>query len=473
MRRIFNFLACIVIVLMAMPATMLGKGKDPQVKYVFYMIGDGMGINEVVGAELYNKGTGLGPEEINFLDFPVRGFVTTHSANALVTDSAAGGTALASGVKTYNNAIGVDADKNPVSVLGEWVAASGKGVGVITSVGVNHATPASFYAHSEDRNLYEDIILQYIDSKVDFAAGGGILTQRGSGNDAAYFEQKAKDAGIQVYHGEQEWSKMSKSDKRVLCLSGKKEGELPYAINRKEDDTKLADFVSAGISYLESKYAKKGFFMMVEGGRIDNAGHGDDGATCFQEINDFAAAIDVVLAFYEKHPDETLIVVTADHETGGLMLGAGRYEMHPDRLKGQDMSADMLTRLFAMTYNKDNVPTWEDAQNFLREHLGLWGEVEVDRRTEMELKATYDRSYGKKDAEEERVVNMYSSNSMLVQQAIGYLNQTAGYGWSYGSHSGSPVGLYVKGEAAEAFLPARDNTDIAPIIAKVAGYDMK
>lgn len=473
MRRIFNFLACIAIVLMAMPATMLGKGKDPQVKYVFYMIGDGMGINEVVGAELYNKGTGLGPEEINFLDFPVCGFVTTHSANSLVTDSAAGGTALASGVKTYNNAIGVDADKNPVSVLGEWVAASGKGVGVITSVGVNHATPASFYAHAEDRNLYEDIILQYIDSKVDFAAGGGILTQRGSGNDAAYFEQKAKDAGIQVYHGEKEWSKMSKSDKRVLCLSGKKEGELPYAINRKEDDTKLADFVSAGISYLESKYAKKGFFMMVEGGRIDNAGHGDDGATCFQEINDFAEAIDVVLAFYEKHPDETLIVVTADHETGGLMLGAGAYEMHPDRLKGQDMSADMLTRLFAMTYNKDNVPTWEDAQNFLREHLGLWGEVEVDRRTEQELKATYDRSYGKKDAQEERVVNLYSSNSMLVQQAIGYLNKTAGYGWSYGSHSGSPVGLYVKGEAAEAFLQARDNTDIAPIIAKVAGYDMK
>lgn len=473
MKRIARLFLCIAMLFMVMPAALIGKEKDPQVKYVFYMIGDGMGINEVVGAELYNVHTGLGPKEINFLGFPVRGFVTTHSANSLVTDSAAGGTALATGVKTYNNAIGVDANKQAVSSLTDWAIASGKGTGVITSVGVNHATPASFYAHSEDRNFYEEIILQYIDSKVDFAAGGGILTQRGSGNDAAYFEQKAKDAGISVYHGEQEWSKMSKSDKRVLCLSGKKEGELPYAINRKEDDTALADFVSAGISYLESKYAKKGFFMMVEGGRIDNAGHGDDGATCFQEINDFAAAIDVVLAFYEKHPDETLIVVTADHETGGLMLGAGRYEMFPDRMKGQDMSADMLTRIFAMTYNKENLPTWEDVQNFLRDHLGLWGEVEVDMRTEMELKAIFDRNYGKRDAEEERVVNLYSSNSMIVQQAIGYLNKTAGYGWSFGSHSGSPVGLYVMGKAAEAFLPARDNTDIAPTIAKVAGYDIK
>ena len=473
MKRFIKLFLGIAILLMAMPATLLAKEKAPEVKYVFYMIGDGMGINEVVGAELYNKGTGFGPEEINFLNFPVRGFVTTHSSNALVTDSAAAGTALASGVKTYNNAVGVDADKNPVSVLGEWVAASGKGVGVITSVGVNHATPASFYAHAEDRNDYENIILQYIASEVDFAAGGGILTKRGSGNDAAYFEQKAEEAGIKVYHGKNEWSKMSKSDKRVLCLSGKTEGELPYAINRKADDTTLSDFVSAGISYLESKYAKKGFFMMVEGGRIDNAGHADDGAACFQEVNDFAAAIDVVLAFYEKHPDETLIVVTADHETGGLMLGAGRYEMHPERMKGQQMSTDMLSRLFGETFKKENNPTWDEAKAFFTKHLGLWGEVEVDRRTEQELKAIFDRNYGKTDAAEERVVNMYSSHSLLIQQVVAYLNKTAGYGWSYGSHSGSPVGLYVKGKAAEAFLPARDNTDIAPIIAKLAGYSNK
>lgn len=471
MKRVIRlFLSIALFFFLAMPATSFAKkkAKDPQVKYVFYMIGDGMGINEVMGAQFYNDATGRG--QINFLDFPVRGFVTTRSATSYVTDSAAGGTALASGVKTYDSAIAVDMDKNPLPVITEWAKASGKGTGVITSVGINHATPSSFMVHSEDRNNYEEIALKYIDNPVDFAAGAGFLTQRNSGHDAAYFEQKAKDAGIKVYHGKDEWAKMSDKDSHVLCLSGKKEDALPYAIDRQADDTTLPEFVSAGISYLESKYADEGFFMMVEGGKIDYAGHADDGATCFLEVNDFADAIDVVLDFYERYPDETLIVITADHETGGLMLGAGRYEMHPERLGAQKMSTDNLTRLFNTTFQKENKPTWEDAKDFLREHLGLWGDVAVDRRTEQELREIFDRNYGSSDAKEERVANLYSSNSLFVQRAVAYLNKTAGYGWSYGSHSGSPVGLYVKGKAAEAFLPARDNTDIAPTIAKVAGY---
>ena len=152
------------------------------------------------------------------------------------------------------------------------------------------------------------------------------------------------------------------------------------------------------------------------------------------------------------------------------MLGAGRSEMHPERLAAQKMSSNNLTRLFNTTFSKENKPTWEAVQSFLREHLGLWGDVAVDKRTEQELYEIYERNYGNADAKEESVVNLYSSNSRLVQSAIAYLNKTAGYGWSYGSHSGSPVGLYVKGKAAEAFLPARDNTDVAPIIAEVAGY---
>lgn len=470
MKRIVYLFTCITILLgMAMPSTVHCQENQPQAKYVFYMIGDGMGINEVVGTQLYNVNTGQGPEQVNFLYFPVRGFVTTHSASSLVTDSAAGGTALATGVKTYNNGIGVDADKNPVSNLAEWANASGKGTGIITSVGLNHATPASFLAHVEDRHFYEDISLQYIAGPVDFVAGGGFITEN-STHDALYFEQKAKDAGIHVYHGKQEWSNMSPSDKRVLCLSGKEEENLPYAVDRQEDDTTLPEFVSAGISYLESRFAEEGFFMMVEGGRIDNAGHADDGTTCFHEINDFAAAIDVVLDFYDRYPEETLIVVTADHETGGMMLGAGLYEMHPDRMAAQKMSTEALSRLFSTTFPKESKPTWEEVKDFLIRHLGLWEDIKVDRRTEQELKSTYNRNYGSPDAQEERVVNLYSSPALLIQQAVGYLNRTSGYGWSFGSHSGSPVGLYVKGNGAEAFIPARDNTDIAPTIAKVAGY---
>ena len=106
-------------------------------------------------------------------------------------------------------------------------------------------------------------------------------------------------------------------------------------LDRKEGDTALKDFVTTGIDYLYGRYAEEGFFFMIEGGKIDYAGHNDDAASCFQEINDFAAALDVVLAFCDQHPGETLIVVTADHETGGLALGAGLQHLaHGDQ--GQD-----------------------------------------------------------------------------------------------------------------------------------------
>jgi alkaline phosphatase len=228
--------------------------------------------------------------------------------------------------------------------------------------------------------------------------------------------------------------------------------------------------VSAGVSYLESRFADEGFFVMIEGGKVDYAAHADDGVACFEEINDFAAAVDLVLEFYERYPEETLIVVTSDHETGGLLLGAGKYEMHPERLKTQKMSANKLTRLFSTTFRKEDNPAWEDAKAFLCEHLGLWGDVAVDSKAEEELKDIFERNYGSSDAKEESVTNLYSSNSLLIQTAIGYLNKAAGYLWSHTSHSGSPVGLFVKGTQAEAFASIKDNTEIAPTIAKIAGY---
>jgi alkaline phosphatase len=469
-RSVKLFFGIAVFLFLAIPSVSRGQDSAPQAKYVFYMIGDGMGINEVVGAELYNLAVGKQPGQINFLHFPVRGFITTHSADAYVTDSAAGGTALASGVKTYNGAISVDVDKNPLPTITEWAKASGKGTGVVTSVGLNHATPSGFIAHSESRSNYEGIALEYIAAPVDFAAAAGFITKRKSGHDASFFEHKAKEAGIKVYHGKKEWENMSSSDGHVLCLSGKAETELPYAIDRGENDTSLPEFVSAGISYLESRFADEGFFVMIEGGKVDYAAHADDGVACFEEINDFAAAVDLVLEFYERYPEETLIVVTSDHETGGLLLGAGKYEMHPERLKTQKMSANKLTRLFSTTFRKEDNPAWEDAKAFLCEHLGLWGDVAVDSKAEEELKDIFERNYGSSDAKEESVTNLYSSNSLLIQTAIGYLNKAAGYLWSHTSHSGSPVGLFVKGTQAEAFASIKDNTEIAPTIAKIAGY---
>ena len=458
--------------LLLLSLLVVGCSSEPKVKYVFYFIGDGMGVNEVIGTNLYNQANGQ--DNVNFTSFPVVNFITTVSANSLVTDSSAAGTALATGVKINNSVVGVDPAGNSTPNLTEWAHAAGFGTGVATSVGVNHATPASFVAHTTSRNGYEEISLQMIDSPVDFMAGSTFLTNRGSGHDAAYFEHKADSAGITVYKGPGAIANIDLKAPRVLCLSAKAEDSLPYAIDRKEDDTRLADFTDAGIRYLEARYGKKGFFFMIEGGKIDYAGHGNDAATCFQEVNDMAQSVDLALTFLARYPKETLIVITADHETGGLMLGSGRYEMHPERLAKQHACVDELTNMFrAQFFPADKpfkTPSWEAVKAFFTEQLGLWGEVEVNERTEGELKEIYDRTFGKGGDRNLTEENLYSSNFRIVADVVRALDRAAGYQWSFGSHSGSPVGLYVTGACSEAFNTVKDNAEIAPLIAKLAGY---
>ena len=464
MKRIFYLLLLALLV--------TGCSSEPKVKYVFYFIGDGMGVNEVIGTNLYNQANSQG--NVNFTGFPVVNFITTVSANSLVTDSSAAGTALATGTKINNGVVGVDPDGNWTGNLTEWAHAAGFGTGVATSVGVNHATPASFVAHSASRNGYEEISLQMIDSPVDFMAGATFLTNRGSGHDAAYFEHKADSAGIAIFKGPAAIRGIDVTKPRVLCLSAKAEDSIPYAIDRKEDDTRLADFTDAGIRYLEARYGKKGFFFMIEGGKVDYAGHGNDAATCFQEVNDMAESVDLALAFLARHPKQTLIVITADHETGGLMLGSGRYEMHPDRLARQHASVDALTDQFRAKFFPEGqpfkTPTWDAVKAFFAEEVGMWGDVQVSERVEKDLKDIYDQTFGKGGDRNLSEENLYSSNFQIVADVVRALDRAAGYQWSFGTHSGSPVGLYVTGACAEEFNTVKDNAEIAPLIAKLAGY---
>ena len=458
--------------LLLLSLLLVGCSSEPKVKYVFYFIGDGMGVNQVIGTNFYNQANGQ--ENVNFTGFPVVNFITTVSANSLVTDSSAAGTALASGTKIDNGVVGVDPDGNWTGNLTEWAHAAGYGTGVATSVGVNHATPASFVAHTASRNGYEEISLQMIDSPVDFMAGATFLTNRGSGHDAAYFEHKADSAGIAIFKGPGAIQGIDFSKPRVLCLSAKEEDSIPYAIDRKEDDTRLADFTDAGIRYLESRFGKKGFFFMIEGGKVDYAGHGNDAATCFQEVNDMAESVDLALAFLARHPKQTLIVITADHETGGLMLGSGRYEMHPERLLRQHASADALTDQFRAKFFPEGqpfkTPTWDAVKAFFAEETGMWGDVEVSERVEKELKDIYDQTFGKGGDRNLSESNLYSVNFRIVADVVRALDRAAGYQWCFGSHSGSPVGIYVTGACAEEFNAVKDNTEIAPLIAKLAGY---
>jgi alkaline phosphatase len=396
-----------------------------------------------------------------------------------VTDSAAAGTALATGTKTYNGAIGVDDDHNPVNSICYYAHRAGMGAGVATTVGVNHATPASFFGHADNRNEYDKLATQLIEADfIDFAAGGGFLNEvRKTGRDSKYFEDKAKEAGIAVLHGKEQFRGLATLNSRAFCFSvDPAQTELKYAMDQRPGDTNLSDFVSAGIDYLYGHFAEKGFVFMVEGGKIDGAGHGDDAACNIKETNDFAAAIDVVLAFYDKHPDETLILVTADHETGGLQLG-NNYEMHPELLTVRKVSEDEINKAFRNLagVGPDRkplpgrvVPTFDQVKDFLGQYIGLWKTIKVDEKQEAAFKEMYHNAF--ELDEEEIVESLYSTSNRIVSDAIMYADKQAGYIWAHGSHTGSPLGLYIKGAVATEFNTCTDNSLIVPFIRRVAKF---
>lgn len=477
-RTIIGIAALLLVLIAVVPADARKKKKaEPEApKYVFYFIGDGMGLNHVYGTEIYNRDTGYGPEKINFLQFPVVVPITTYSANSRVTDSAAAGTALATGHKTNNGSLGMDADKQSVTSVAMWAKEAGFGSGVATSVGINHATPAAFYSHVESRNSYETIAMQLADSPLDFAAGSRFLNEvKKTGHDSEYLEEIVRKGGVAILRGDQ-LKTISNQTGRVVCLASDSHhgDDLVSALDRQPGDTELSDFVNAGIDYLYGKYAEKGFFFMVEGGAIDHSGHNDDAAGDFWEVNDMASVIDIVLAFYEQHPQETLIVVTADHETGGLILGNNSSRVDGKLLAKQknteNIIADKFRALFSDPANRDSAKavSWEDVQNFFKETLGLWDVIKVDANTEASLKASYEKMFVR--GENEEVVSLYSVNTKIVSDAIDYADRMAGFTFSFGSHSGSPVGLFVKGVGADQFFNCRDNTDVPKTIAKVAGY---
>lgn len=446
-----------------------------QAKYVFYFIGDGMGVNQVNGTEMYQaefqKGI-IGVEPLLFTQFPVGTMATTFSATNSVTDSAAAGTALATGEKTYNHAISVDVDKNPLQTVAEKAKKAGKKVGVTTSVSVDHATPASFYAHQPDRDMYYEIALDLPKANFDFYAGGGFLKpnttfdKKEAPSIFPIFEQ----AGYTVARGYQDYKdKAAKADKMILIQrEGANPSCLPYALDRKEGDLTLAQITESAIDFL-TKGKDKGFFLMVEGGKIDWACHANDAATVFNEVKDMDDAIKVAYEFYKKHPKETLIVVTADHETGGLVLGTGRYALNLKALQYQKNSTDVLSqRISDLRKAKGNKVTWKDMKALLAEEMGFWKQLPLSWSQERKLRDEFEKSFVKN-----KVVfaeSMYSKSEPMAACAKEVMNEMAMVGWVSGGHSAGFVPVFAVGAGSHLFGGKIDNTEIPKRIAKAAGY---
>ena len=278
-----------------------------QAKYVFYFIGDGMGVNQVNGTEMYlaEQEGRIGVTPLLFTQFPAVGVATTFSATNSVTDSSAAGTALATGVKTYNGAIGIDDQKNVIQSVAEKAKKAGKKVGVTTSVSVDHATPAAFYAHQADRNMNYEIALDLPKANFDFYAGGGFLkpTTTYDKKEAPSIFPIFEEAGYTVARGYNDYkAKAAKAEKMILIQEeGANPSCLPYAIDRKENDLTLAQITESAIDFL-TKGNNKGFFLMVEGGKIDWACHANDAATVFNEVKDMDNAVKVCLLYTSPSP---------------------------------------------------------------------------------------------------------------------------------------------------------------------------
>ena len=437
-----------------------------QPKYVFYFIGDGMGLNQINCTELYLaslKGK-IGIEHLAFADLPYSTFATSYSADSDVTDSAAAGTALATGHKTKNDMLGVTADTVAVQSIAAWAKASGKKVGVCSTVNIDGATPAAFYAHQANRGSMNAIGRELAVSGYDYFGGGDFCHPKG--DDGTDLHQICADNGYTFAYGYADAKAKLKDAKKLIMVQSKDcARDIPYAIDRSEKDLTLPQIVEVGINTL-MKNNKNGFFLMVEAGSIDRAGHGRDAKAAINEILDLDNAVKVALDFYKKYPKETLIVVTADHETGGMVPGNGHYYLNMERLQYQTCSTDAVTEKLAILKKNRMRKTWEDVKNVLSESFGLFTEVPVSWRDEIALFEAYQNAFNG-DAKEE---NLYSVNSALASMARDLLNKSAGVSWASRSHSGSHVPVFAIGVGAEQFHGRLDNTQIPKIINDIAKY---
>ncbi|NLN30475.1 MAG: alkaline phosphatase [Bacteroidales bacterium] len=279
-------------------------------KNIILFIGDGMGVTHVTAGMTVNKAA------LNLQKFPYSGFSITHSADNYITDSAAGGTAIACGVKTNNGMLGLNPDESvAVSVL-EVLHENGLATGLVSTSSITHATPASFIAHNSSRDNYEDIALHFLNGSVDVFLGGGEnhFRKRADGRDLA---AELEEQGFDLVYTPAEM-KASSSDKLAGLLA---EVHMPRESEGRTGI--LEEMTRKAIEVLSRE--KKGFFLMIEGSMIDWGAHANEIDYVTSELIDMDRAVGVALDFAQKD-GQTLVVITSDHETGGLSLTGGNTD---------------------------------------------------------------------------------------------------------------------------------------------------
>lgn len=361
-------------------------------KYIFYYIGDGMGMGQVMGAEAYNRTVKGSDDNLLMMRFPVSSVATTYSASSPVTDSAAAGTALSSGVKTNNGMLGVTPDSTAVNSIAKTLFDDGYGVGIVTSVYPDDATPGAFYTHVPSRSMFYEIGRDAASCGYDFIGGSNLRGTKDTNGKPTDLMRLFAENNVSVIRGTQGMDTIT--SKRVLMLStdSTRISNIGFTIDSIPGALTLPAMTEACLAHLQ-KNGRDRFFMMVEGGNIDHAGHANDGGTVIKEIMNFQDALKIAYDFYTKHPDETLIVVTADHETGGMGLGNNvvGYDLKLKYLDKQKVSKDGFAEYCNNLLRTRRIYTWDDMREYLTENLGFWSHVPVTEQQTENLKKDFER----------------------------------------------------------------------------------
>ncbi len=450
-------------------------------KYVFFFIGDGMSYPQIqaasdyLGAVAQNRSSDIltGNKYLEFMKFPVAGSAVTYDSTSFCPDSASTATSLSTGYKTYSGTINMD---ETATVAYETITEKlkeqlGYKIGIISTVNLNHATPAAYYSHQASRNNYYEIGLEMISSNFEYFAGGALKNV--TGNDKTKPQEDlyelAQKSGYKVIKTQAEADKLTAADGKAILIGETlaDSDSLSYANDVKTGEWELKDYVKKGIEVLDND---KGFFMMVEGGKIDWACHANDAGSTIADTIALDEAVDEALDFYNSHPSETLIIVTGDHETGGLTIGyAGTdYDTYLTNLTNQKLSYAKFDTDYVKKYKENKTP-FNEVLADIKENFGLVTDSSAASNPKLVLttyeydllKAAYDKTMSASSSgrnQEEYI--LYGTYEPLTVTITHLLNNKSGISFSSYAHTGLPVGVFAKGEGATLFEGYYDNTEI-------------
>lgn len=485
------------------------EGKTP--KYVFLFIGDGMSYPQIQLTNYYLNASSNVPDsktdkkqltsksQLTIMSFPVVGSAQTYDSTSFAPDSASTATSIATGEKTWSGSINVSEDfSKEYETIAEKLKKQKKyKIGIVSSVNVNHATPAAFYAHQPSRNNYYEIGEELVESNFDYFAGGAMKQPTGSDKKKKDLYKLAEEHGYKVVKTQEEAKHLIGKDGKVLVIEDKlaDSDTMAYSIDLEQGEWALSDYVEKGIEVLDNE---EGFFLMVEGGKIDWACHANDAASAIADTIALDQAVQKAVDFYNKHPEETLILVTGDHETGGLTIGyAGTdYDTFLTNLGNQKISFAKYNAEYVKGY-KDNKTKFSTVMKEVEQLFGLkapkenQGESEkqkdsadVHPQSEEEgsltltqyeyeklkeaYKTTLERT-GKESTFSQKEYVEYGSYEPLTVTITHILNNKSGINFGSYSHTGLPVGVFAKGVKASQFAGYYDNTDIFKQLASVTG----